>query len=1671
MEFILPRDPKVNFLVKIGAKNNKLEGTIDVLQDRPELRSDLSGSYVVLDNQDSIYTTLVAYPNGQNPRLTSGSGSGLLYGRFKRGLNPAANIFGSPFIVPPKILQTFEEASGLDGILISGTVDQSAYLTEEGKYADNAIPFKNQDFRKELDIKWSGRKIDGLAPLTTSVGAYSVISPNWQKPLSPQASPQFQTGNLWIQQPIENLWQGDEVIWKLTSGSGFERGDRVGRNLITGIVGPTTSTFEPIPVIDGINTTGSQVAVYGSDTSQERFLEGGAIRDNSSSRTYGSHFRPANNSTLGSGTTQSPLGLIRINEYDVSDIEHSGRLILSTERKTWDYKDIEPILSPQDEQSITINKLRSPEYIATLPPLKIGGNFESVNFITTNDGKLSTRRALHGSAVPQYDDNILERDYEGNLFVIYDYSRNDGFDLSNAVTSSLSAKYKTFIYDFKSGSSNLTFPKISPQSTFLPSNSKLYLGSQIRFYFGDVFLDTADGVRSFLPDTLNKFEELILLTSKGQIFIKRDLGLTDQEFSEMEYIDFADRRLFFASEDEISPLGDANIQIKNIIRSSLIEVVGAVGLFPFESSLSDIYRGIALQYYKVSSNKQFYFNSTGHPAHLMGSDPYSYIVVGNNQNPSRDPGFTQAEGNPPPVWGYSFNENIINAVDKRGVAKFYFGTYNPQFGKPQALSTNPRNVNNTVSRFKSNENISSSNQYIFEKASDINFTSNSGFPFLSQGFLKFHNIRPKNTEATKDLSDIGFSQNGNAPILRFTDSYKTTTDVHGFGYLSDLPDDYIPYYDADGNVSAFFGSDLSVGVTDSSDSNLKEYGNINVELLRLMSATPNFAVEFDSNANLGMIPYNSNNKNGVAYRALLAKPLAQVSSSIYWYARAYAANNISYLPNYPIPRISKYNITPGYEVNYNYWLKDPTAILRIPQQGACALTGSYFIESSGGEKEKLIYPNSLVLSVDRNNNIANGFADFDRGIISSTIDNPTKNKFHQLNSDIIISSGTNQKSKLGLFIHTPQDSFVLDENYPATSTLALNFMYEGVPVNSKILHTFGGFSKIKFNLEEDEMTSANRLFKKGSASSALEIQGSIRNMNQFNSFSLQRQNNFAFACYTISDAEQLYGGKTFSSQSLFGNASFVYSSKGTIPDVPSSAFLNIPISQSNTSVYPGTKGASVAYLNGREYLNSFHSVGLEYQSFYTTNKFYVHPKGINYAIAPTDQYFGTAVLDDNSNIRQITKKLKFYVENSIFQDAVLTGYKEDSVGYAADNFRDNITGIFSPLYGLPAGAYTWILNIQDMIPPIQTDAWFSSSSPPNLFSANTKAGEDNGLRSNFYWNIPQCSVNKSLFNTITSNIITDNEINIIGTFTGIDGPDPAVATPVLFSDLTYDDESTISFRITDADDLPFESKDIIYPLPDQYKGVFIPDPTNSQLGRNGLFVEGGESVELANGEKAQAFKRIRIDLLISNTIPLSSFLELCQLAVSFRPNSNLPEEIIEPQVNPDNLTLKTWSPYKGEDYEDALRFNTGHAFCFARVSSIGFYQSLYSSIFHQGSGGGSAGNLALTSPILPSVPYDPFGHDPESPNPFYDFRTENLFGAANSLITYKTPIGYHSLLSFGDSCGEFDIGSLTGTSDTFRAYHTGTNPSGINRSIIDQGNSINIINLAGIAIKTEEREG
>ncbi len=1658
----MPRDPKVNSLVRVEAKKNKLEGTIDVLQDRPRLAPDLSGSYVVLENQEAIFATVAAYPNGKNPltgTVSSGTGSrGLNYQPFRRGMNPAVGVFGSPFQpIDFNLLQTFEEASNLEDRYISGTT-RRAFLSEEGKYADNALPYKRREFTRELDIKWSGRKIDGLAPLTTSVGAYSTVSPNWQRALSPSASPQFQSGNLWTQQPIENLWGGDEVIWKLTSGSGFERGDRVGRNLITGIVGPTGNTLGSIPVIDGIRTTGSSVAGYGTGTSQDRFLAGGAIRDNSSSRTIGSHFRPNSKSTIGSGTRFSSFGA-RSPYYEVGDIEHSGRLILGTERKTWDFQQNYTNESRTDEQPRSVNKLRSAEYTAEIPPIQVGVRY---NTVLTIGSKFATfQRSGSASPTAEQSYQTLGEDYEGTMWLPYETTK---LSIDNALTSSLAGKSKTFLYSFTG-----SFRKSSPESTFLPVDGKLHLGSPVRFYPGGIYRFSP---HYFTAETFGKFEDFVLLTSRGQVFLKRDLGFTNEDFNGMHYLDFSDPRLFFAQEEELDAESNSNIQIKNIHDDSWVEVAGGIGIFNASASNADIYSSIALQYYKKPAMRHFYFGSTGHVAHHMGSDSYSYIKIGDTKNPSRDPGFIQANGGFAKPLAYDKRDDIVYAVEKTGVSKFYFTVYNPQLGQPYVISSKLRKINNLVSEFSNNHDLSSSLQYNFPNASSLDFSNKRTIPLVGQALAKRHRVNPVNTEEFKNLQDIGFTQEGEAPIVRFSEKYQTETDAFGNGYLSDIPSDYIPYFDHNGNVEALFGSSIAVQVSDRDGDDAVEVGVASEALLGIMARTPNFPVNFDSNTSFGYAPYNTEEKNGIAYRAILGRLINKVSGSwLFWKDYSVVPHRLT---NFPLPRIGSYvSVTlplGGANIpNSRYWGQAPVSLFF-----SCDITSSNFMPNRNGRTE---YPSCLIVGQDKTTNRANGFSDYDRGIISNAYSNPTKNKLNNLNSDVIIHQDQNGLQTLGVFIATPQE----DISQGLTSSIAMNYIYDQIPLNSNLVQAHSGFTSNVFEVNEDNMNSANKMFIKENPIFALEMRGPIRGFNQFGGPTTGSHNKMAFACYTISDAETLYSGSSFNSESLYRNTDWnpIVAGPTIKPGVvgpPQQSFLNIPLSQSYTTSlkYPGCDGASIAFLNSRSYLNSNFNNG-DLVQHYASNLFFIHPKGgLNYAFGPTDYYFGTAVQDDSSIKRQITKKISLYVENSLYQDR----FNKDRVtpdtadaSFPAKNFRG---GTFEttayhpgdaecPLFGIPAGNYSWVMNIQDMIPPLNTVAWLQSedSAPPKIFGNESNNGLENGLRSNFYWNIPECEINKSMFSGSISEIRNDNEIIISGKFRGIDGPDYQNALTAPFH-LTYGTGS-ISLRISEADDIIYDSKPESFTGPDQYKGVFVPNPKIPSLGKDGLNIEGDlNGADLPNGERAQPFKKIRVDLLIDKTIPMSAYRELCKLAVSFRPNSELPDEIMEPRSS-DGLTLDTWSPYAGDSFEDVLKFNTGEAFCFARISSICMYQSRYVNFE------GNVGAVQHSMPsIIGSVPYDPFGHDTENTNPFYQYEIMSAGLNSGSLVCHQTPLGYHSLLSFGESCSDFTIGDLT-QSLGYKAYDPNLNSSGINRSIIDQGNSINIINLAGSAVKSEER--
>jgi len=313
------KDPRANSLIVLRGNSIQLEGRYDVLKDRPELVSDGSGSYIVMDNQEGVYVQMVAPPNGDSQILSSN----LAPVPFTLGPHGATAPWGSPFLAwDPNTPVLFGEAADKDTPLRSSGAP--VRISNDGKYANNALPYRRPIyFQKLLELKRSSQI---AVDLTTFSGsgtvamneAWTNYNPNYLRPFQSDQLPTFQSGNLYIQGPVQPVWWS-VANWKLNTPTNADY-SRMGRSLIQGTVGPNavTSSLVPSPYIYASGTT-----VPAAGTQPVRFATGGAIRDLSAVSTYNKHFRPDATMTrqdVLSGSVTASLG-----EY----VEDSGRLIQS----------------------------------------------------------------------------------------------------------------------------------------------------------------------------------------------------------------------------------------------------------------------------------------------------------------------------------------------------------------------------------------------------------------------------------------------------------------------------------------------------------------------------------------------------------------------------------------------------------------------------------------------------------------------------------------------------------------------------------------------------------------------------------------------------------------------------------------------------------------------------------------------------------------------------------------------------------------------------------------------------------------------------------------------------------------------------------------------------------------------------------------------------------------------------------------------------------------------------------------------------------------------------------------------------------------------------------------------------------------------------------------------
>jgi hypothetical protein len=323
----MKKDPQNNSLIDLSANLHKIEGSYDVLRDRPQLYSDGSGSFVTLDNENIIYTNMVSPPNGDSLIADSD----LYPANFSLGMKAATSPWGSPFLsFPFDPIITYEEASQKYDPL--NEYGSSVRLTNDGRYQGNAYNYKLPMNRYLLELRRSGQAITDLYDPTNFPGAnvgttvyteYSInySNPNYLKIFCNSIDGDEQSGTLNFTSPFQPLWWSS-ANWELTSGTDdgnrvYDE-DRIGRALALSYF-PSQDVILLAPDMY-LETSGSDDFV--GNTQAEKFASLGAIRDLSETETFGKHFRPD------SSLTRQNYGSTIVTT-DPTMIEDSGRLIHS----------------------------------------------------------------------------------------------------------------------------------------------------------------------------------------------------------------------------------------------------------------------------------------------------------------------------------------------------------------------------------------------------------------------------------------------------------------------------------------------------------------------------------------------------------------------------------------------------------------------------------------------------------------------------------------------------------------------------------------------------------------------------------------------------------------------------------------------------------------------------------------------------------------------------------------------------------------------------------------------------------------------------------------------------------------------------------------------------------------------------------------------------------------------------------------------------------------------------------------------------------------------------------------------------------------------------------------------------------------------------------------------
>lgn len=1698
----MKKDPRNNSLVEISAREIVLNGKIDVLENSPiQIYDNNSSTLISIDNPSSAFVQLITAPKAIN-QISAATAS---YGEqtiFHKGFGPSNYVGNSEFMaLEPNYIVTFDNSSGLDDrFYTSGSQSGTrAAVDWAGRSPDNDLNYKNIEFRNALDVNWSGRVVESLIPYTlTPSYNFALYTGNYQKILSPDASNLWQTGTWSLNLPIQNLWDS-EVIWDLRSGSGDYTGDRVGRAMESGSSYNAAGTVT-VPSYE-IYSTGSTVASVGSRPQYLRFLEGGAIRDNSATVTMGGHFRPDNRYTKSSSVLfKNPTG-IKWAQSNFSQNENSGRLLLGAK-----------------------NKLLFPEVIETIDPTIVDGSaFIFNSWPDSVVEKQSTMMKFRTADLVETDFEFNSYDLLGvdNYFTSIDsvlaglvgdakrvINSIEGFVLKCDVSTvkreySLNILYDCYLYSFE----NLGFA-MSPDEyqAFVPQNGEIYLGDPFKLYFSEDYLihlnipyQSLYGIRKF-----SNVQEVILLTSQGQIFLKRDLGLTLEELQNKKYIDIGKQPFAYNSEKDKNGIFNTYNPL-NLTADSRIRLFGIIALYEKNTSAALVYDNLILQYYKVPRKKYLYNNSHGHKAHDIYNDPYAYIVKGDVANPKQDPQFRIINNNENITsLGYVKGDEIIPAIQKKGGATLYAKLYNPQYGEPIIDSSRPKQISNINYKPKSYSDIESSSSFKFKNALDTNMSSRALVPFFMDGLYKEYAVQVVNAEGEKNVKDAGFIDDKIVPIVPFSNngpsgSLSGFTDILGNVFLTDVPTEYTPVYDKNGNIDSLYGSSIKLRSSKFENNNFYNSEDsdktIEVNLLKAIEKFPGMPIQYGSKNNIGYLPYNDGNsdKIGVMFRVNYMSNPANIDDQFY---------KIEQFPRQAIPTSNpKTNGQPAsiplnrnacsasyfgqpylnlpIGIDYRFFsgsgtwgttdvFYSPFNILHI--YGDKLL--NYLTSTTEYSNEKLFYEKSYMYYSDVTNKAHP--LDSDSGKISGSIEKSTRstNSFNIINSEVYtFDDGINQK--FGNFISSDNEISRYDSENFYTGSIKVNYFYDDVPnIASNILIINPGYINKTIDTKDFSAREDNKLLLVKKDVNKLKIKefNNKRNSKLVEYFTGTNYNSLAPACYCHSDTSALYDKNCINSYMLYSFNQYAPTVPAKIPVSPV-PFFNIPLS-GTSAYYSATGGESsqaLAYMNFRNNTSRFFtSAWFNYNLPDNTNKRYaVHPKSINYSIDPPDTFFGTAFIDSNQSQRQITRFLNFKLEHALYHDDYSAAGTSDALtsSYIDNGFTNQET--WTP--GIMAGTYNYIFRIQDMILPAPrllysgTAATHPNQQPPLLFEPyNSTNPNDNGLRSNFYFNINECEIDKSLFLSITEEIKTNFSYYIKGIVSTVTSGNSL--------NMTYGTGS-LEIIIDSADDVVFKTKNPISGT-DQYRGVFLPDPARQSLGRDKLNIEGGISSLLENGEFAQPFKNLRITMFSEDNIKINGLTNFAKLAVSFRPNSQIPSNFLEEDGG-------KYSIYPNEEYAQAFQMYNGEYFCFARISSFGSYHSLNERYDPKSFGEFNvlSSYLKTSNSIkkIETIPYDPFAHE----DPIYYSSISNFSfidclnvvdntaapTTGSGAFTMRAPLGYHSILSLDEDAKELQIGhgiksSLYTASDSYQEID-----NGVNRSIIDQGMGINIIQIAGMARK------